>query len=77
MAYDIAISKYLSEIGRRGGKASGKARMTKLTQEQRVAVARIAAAARWAKRVVKVDLQLRDTVDCGVLIVASKRDRVP
>ena len=48
MARKTAVSKYLAEIGRKGGKASGKARMEKLTPEQRVAVAR-KAAARWAK----------------------------
>jgi hypothetical protein len=42
-----AIAQYLSKIGKRGGKASGKARMEKLTPEQRSEVARTAAAARW------------------------------
>jgi transcriptional regulator with XRE-family HTH domain len=46
----------LSEIGRKGGKASGKVRMEKLTPEQRVAVAKTAAAARWAKPVTQADL---------------------
>jgi hypothetical protein len=36
-------------LGRKGGMKSGKARMTKLTPEQRSAVARTAARARWAK----------------------------
>jgi hypothetical protein len=47
MAND-AVSNYLARIGRKGGKASGKARMEKLTPEQRREVARKAAAARWA-----------------------------
>jgi len=47
----------LAEIGRKGGKASGKARMEKLTPEQRKAVARTAAAARWAKPVSQADLK--------------------
>jgi hypothetical protein len=46
-----AISKYLATIGRRGGLKGGKARMAALTPEQRTALARKAAAARWAKRV--------------------------
>ena len=50
------VSKYLAEIGRKGGRASGKARMEKLTPEQRVAVARTAAA-RWAKPVTQAELQ--------------------
>ena len=50
MARKTAVSKYLAEIGRKGGKASGKVRMEKLTPEQRVAVAKMAAAARWAKQ---------------------------
>ena len=45
-----AVSQYLAGIGRKGGKASGKARMTKLTPEQRSEVARKAAAARWGKK---------------------------
>ena len=49
MARRTTISKYLAGIGRKGGKASGKARMEKLTPEQRVAIAKTAAAARWAK----------------------------
>jgi hypothetical protein len=52
-----AVSKYLAEIGRKGGKASGKARMEKLTPEQRAAVARAAATARWAKPVTQADLK--------------------
>ena len=36
--------------GRRGGLKSGKARMEKLTPEQRSAIARKAAAARWGKK---------------------------
>jgi len=48
VARRTAVSKYLAEIGRKGGKASGKARMEKLTPEQRSAVAKTAAAARWA-----------------------------
>ena len=47
----------MAGIGRKGGKASGKARMEKLTPEQRVAVAKKAAAARWAKPVTQGDLK--------------------
>ena len=43
------MSKYLAEIGRKGGKASGDARMEKLTPEKRSEIAKNAAAARWAK----------------------------
>lgn len=39
------IRKYLSSLGRKGGKA----RLTKMTAEQRQAIARKAAKARWAK----------------------------
>ncbi len=56
MVRKTAVSKYLAEIGRKGGKASGKARMEKLTPEQRAAVARTAAA-RWAKPVTQADLK--------------------
>ena len=41
---------YFREEGRRGGKLSGAARMQKLTAEQRKAVAKKAAAARWSKK---------------------------
>jgi hypothetical protein len=37
------------ELGRRGGLKGGKARAPKLTKEERVASARKAAQARWAK----------------------------
>ncbi|MBE3041183.1 hypothetical protein IMZ48_01060 [Candidatus Bathyarchaeota archaeon] len=37
------------ELGRLGGLKGGKARASKLTPEQRKAIARKAAAARWAK----------------------------
>lgn len=47
MARKSAVSQYLAKIGRKGGKASGIARMEKLTPEQRSEVARQAAAARW------------------------------
>ena len=47
MAKKSTIGQYLAKIGRKGGKASGKARMTKLTPEQRTEVAKKAAAARW------------------------------
>jgi hypothetical protein len=57
MARKTTVSKYLAGIGRKGGKASGKARMEKLTPEQRVAVAKTAAAARWAKPVTQQDLK--------------------
>src|ERR1039457_1298240 len=57
MARKTAVSKYLAGVGRKGGKASGKARMEKLTPEQRVAVAKTAAAARWAKPVTQEDLK--------------------
>ena len=57
MARKTTVSKYLAGIGRKGGKASGKARMEKLTSAQRVAVAKKAAAARWAKPVTQGDLR--------------------
>jgi hypothetical protein len=57
VARKTTVSKYLAGIGRKGGKASGKARMEKLTPEQRVTVAKKAAAARWAKPVTQEDLK--------------------
>ena len=57
MARKTAVSKYLAGIGRKGGKASGKARMEKLSPAQRVAIAKTAAAARWAKPVTQKDLK--------------------
>jgi hypothetical protein len=36
------ISEVMASMGRKGGEASGKARMTKMTAEQRSAVARTA-----------------------------------
>ena len=45
MAKKNPVSEYLAKIGKKGGKASGKARLTKLTPEKRSEVARKAAAA--------------------------------
>src|SRR6266404_4973745 len=50
MPRKTAVSKYLAEIGRKGGTNSGPARMEKMTPEERSAVAKKAAAARWAKK---------------------------
>lgn len=47
MARKSAISQYLSKIGKKGGKASGKARLAKLTPEQRSEIARNAVLTRW------------------------------
>ncbi|HLJ48441.1 MAG TPA: hypothetical protein VKU01_20645 [Bryobacteraceae bacterium] len=49
MPKKTAVSQYLAKIGKKGGKASGQARMEKLTPEKRSEVARIAAQARWKK----------------------------
>ena len=44
------ISKYMAELGRRGGKKGGKARMTTMTQEERSHAAYKAVQARWAEQ---------------------------
>src|SRR5688572_3206522 len=44
-----ALRKAAAELGRRGGLKGGKARAKALTAEQRVEIARKAAAARWGK----------------------------
>jgi len=44
-----AISKYLSEIGRKGGLKGGKARAEKLSAKKRTEIARDAAKIRWEK----------------------------
>lgn len=43
------ISKYLAEIGRKGGIVGGKARKDKLTPERRKEIAKKAAKTRWGK----------------------------
>jgi len=43
------ISKYLSEIGKRGGLKGGPARAKKLSVKQRKEIARKAALSRWKK----------------------------
>jgi hypothetical protein len=45
-----AISKYLSEIGRKGGLKGGKARAKKLTARKRSEIAKKAANSRWSKK---------------------------
>lgn len=44
------ISKYLAEIGRKGGLKGGKARAEKLSAKKRSTIAKKAAQARWKKR---------------------------
>jgi hypothetical protein len=44
------ISKYLAEIGRKGGLKGGKARAESLTAKQRRKIAIKAATARWKKK---------------------------
>ena len=46
---ESAISKYLSEIGRKGGLKGGKARAKKLSAVKRKQIARKAAEIRWKK----------------------------
>jgi hypothetical protein len=43
------ISKYLAEIGRKGGLKGGKARAEKLSPKKRTDIAKKAAQARWKK----------------------------
>jgi hypothetical protein len=43
------ISKYLAEIGRKGGLIGGKARAEKLSAKKRKEIAQKAASARWKK----------------------------
>lgn len=45
-----AISEYMSQIGRKGGKIGGKRRMETMTPEERSRIALKAARASWAKR---------------------------
>lgn len=51
---DNAVRAYLRELGHRGGKAGGKrggqSRMSNLTAEQKSALGKKAAAARWKKK---------------------------
>ena len=44
------ISKYLAEIGRKGGLKGGKARAEKLSAKKRTNIAKKAAEARWNKK---------------------------
>lgn len=44
------VSKYLAEIGRKGGLKGGKVRNEKLTPERRKEIAKKAAKARWEKK---------------------------
>jgi hypothetical protein len=48
-ALDAALA-YFRAWGAEGGKVGGKSRMSKLTTEERRALAKKAAAARWSKR---------------------------
>lgn len=43
-----AVSEYLAEIGRKGGKVGGRARAANLSAKKRSAIAKKAAKARWS-----------------------------
>jgi hypothetical protein len=51
MNKERVLHEHFSELGRKGGLKGGKARMKLLTPRQRTNLAKKAAAARWAKRV--------------------------
>jgi hypothetical protein len=44
------VSEYLSQIGRKGGLKGGKSRAKKLSANQRKAIAKKAAQARWREK---------------------------
>jgi hypothetical protein len=44
-----SLSRYMSEIGRKGGQIGGKRRLKTMTKEQRQRIAAKAARARWKK----------------------------
>jgi hypothetical protein len=46
----LAISQFMAEMGRRGGKKGGKARAAKMTPEERSKSASDAARSRWDKQ---------------------------
>jgi len=48
-ATPVNISEYMRAMGTKGGKLSAKARMKKISPENRSAIAHRAARARWAK----------------------------
>lgn len=47
--FKAQLSAYMSKLGKKGGDASGKARMTSLSAGQRREIAAAAARARWKK----------------------------
>jgi len=48
--FKAELSKYMSSLGRKGGKISGARRKTNLSATQRRDIARRAAAARWGRK---------------------------
>jgi hypothetical protein len=48
--FEAQFRARMSQLGRKGGKASGKARMNKLTSAKRSEVARNAAVERWKRK---------------------------
>jgi general stress protein YciG len=48
--FEAMYRQRMSELGRKGGKASGAKRMENLTDKQRRDIARKAASTRWAKK---------------------------
>jgi hypothetical protein len=54
------VSRIMSAMGRKGGKKSAKARMEKISPEERSQIALKAARARWAKNAVEPGRQPKD-----------------
>jgi hypothetical protein len=48
--FKAQLSEYMSKLGRKGGRVSGRTRREWLPEERRKEIASIAAKARWAKR---------------------------
>jgi hypothetical protein len=46
----MAVSQYMSKIGRKGGQIGGKRRLSTMTRKERSTIAKKAAKTRWKKR---------------------------
>jgi len=66
-------SKYMTEIGRKGGKIGGKRRLVTMNPEERSRIASIAAKARWKKHRISIIHAVRVSKKAEIGATAFRR----
>ena len=66
------FSRFMAEIGRKGGKVGGKRRLVAMSPEERSRIASIAAKARWKKHQQTPSQQISEPPRLGIKAALSK-----